>query len=70
MKEKKTEPQVVFAGVRDSEDDKGCPVFDIECRFSDGQKFAVVQVDGDFQELARRIAEFLSSSKAELPATV
>lgn len=65
MKEKKTEPQVIFAGVRDSDDDKGFPVFDIECRFSDGQKFAAVQVDGDFPELARRIAEFLSSSNVK-----
>lgn len=66
MKEKKTEPRVIFAGVRDSEDDKGFPCFDIECRFSDGQKFAAVQVDGDFPELAQRIAEFLISSNAEL----
>lgn len=58
------EPQVIFAGVRDSEDDQGFPIFDIECRFSDGQKFAAVQVDGNFPELARRIAEFLSSSNA------
>ena len=54
------EPQVLFAGVRDREDDQGFPVFDIECRFSDGQKFAAVQVDGLFPELAMRIAEFLS----------
>lgn len=56
------EPQVLFAGVRDSEDEHGFPVLDIECRFSDGQKFAAVQVDGDFPELAMRIAKFLSSS--------
>ena len=56
------EPKVIFASVRGSEDDHGDPVFDIECRFSDGQKFAAVQVDGDFPELARRIADFLSGS--------
>ncbi|OGR25913.1 MAG: hypothetical protein A2139_14220 [Desulfobacca sp. RBG_16_60_12] len=55
------EPQVLFARVRDSELQQGFPVFDIECRFSDGQKFAAVQVDGQFPELATRIAEFLSS---------
>lgn len=60
------EPQVLFAGVRDSEDEQGFPVFDIECRFSDGQKFAPVQVDGRFPELAMRIAEFLSSSNVKL----
>lgn len=56
------ESQVLFAGVRDSKDDNGFPVLDIECRFSDGQKFAAVQVDGRFPELAMRIAEFLNGS--------
>jgi hypothetical protein len=60
------EPQVIFSGVRDSEDDNGFPVFDIECRFSDGQKFAAIQVDGDFPELAFRIAELLNCSKDQL----
>jgi len=55
------EPQVLFAGVRNTEDDQGIPMFDIECRFADGQKFAAVQVDGQFPQLAQRIAEFLSA---------
>ncbi len=54
------EPKVIFATVRDSEDDQGFSVLDIECRFSDGQKFAAVQVDCGFPELALRISEFLS----------
>ena len=56
------EPQLIFAGVRDSEDEQGFQVLEIECRFNDGQKFAAVQVDGSFPELARRIAELLNSS--------
>lgn len=55
------EPTVTYATVRDSQDDKGFPVFDIECRFSDGQKFVSVKVDGDFPELAARISNFLST---------
>jgi len=55
-----TEPRVVSAGVRDSLDDNGFPVLDIECRFSDGQKFAAVQVSADFPSLASGVADFLN----------
>ena len=55
------EPQLIFAGVRDSEDEQGFPVLEIECRFNDGQKFAAVQVDGKFPELAMRIVKLLNS---------
>jgi hypothetical protein len=57
MSEKK-EPKVVYATVRDSGDEV-FPMLDIECRFSDGQKFAAIQVDGDFPELAESIRKFL-----------
>ena len=61
------EPIVVSAGVRDSFNDTDEPVHDIECRFSDGQKFAAVTVDGQFPELANRIALFLNdTSVAEI----
>lgn len=54
----KSEPTVVSATVRESGNEYE---FDIECRFSDGQKFAAIQVDGEFIELAHRIANFLST---------
>lgn len=53
------EPNVVRATVRDA-DDK----LHIECRFSDGQKFAAVIVDADFPVLAQKIAEFLSANNS------
>jgi hypothetical protein len=52
----KKEPSVVSATVRDTGDD-----WHIECRFSDGQKFAAVRVDYDCPELANRIAKVLTS---------
>ena len=55
------EPRVIFAGVRDGEDGQGLPVLDIECRFSDGQKFAAIQVDSRFPALANSIAKFLQN---------
>lgn len=54
------EPKCVYATLRDSFDSDGEPVFDIECRFDDGQKYAAVWVDGDMPELAARIAKALS----------
>ncbi len=57
---KPTEPKVIFATVRDSEDENGVLVNDIECRFDDGQKFAAVQVSGELPDLAMGIANFLS----------
>lgn len=58
----KNEPIVVYATVRPNGtgDD-----LDIECRFSDGQKFAAVKVDGGFPELTYRIANFLSKGIKE-----
>lgn len=54
------ESEVVHATVRESQDDKGYVVWDIECWFKDGQKYAAVQVDGDCLHLAQRIAKHLS----------
>ena len=50
-----TEPKVVFATVRDAEVE-----IHIECRFSDGQKFAAIVVDGEFPSLATQICEMLN----------
>jgi hypothetical protein len=60
----KEEPKVVYATVRDSGDEV-FPTFDIECRFSDGKKFAAIQVDGDFPDLADSIRAFLCKEGKE-----
>lgn len=54
------EPMVVYATARDVENDDGVPVNVVECRFSDGQKFGAVEVDGDFPSLAFLIARMLN----------
>lgn len=54
---------VLFATVRLSSDDAGFDVYDIECRFSDGQKYAAVQVCGDQEGLAHAIAGWLNSEQ-------
>ena len=46
------EPYVTHATVRESWSESDHPCWDIECRFSDGQKFAAIQVDYNFEELA------------------
>ena len=48
-------PTVIYATVRDGDD-----VWDIECRCSDGQKYAVIEVDKPFESLAHEIAEWLN----------
>jgi len=64
------EPKVIYATVRDTTamGGHGHPIFpmDIECRFSDGQKFAAIQVDEDFPELALQIANYLNSIAPQL----
>lgn len=54
------EAKVTHATVRISEDGRGTESYDIECRFSDGQKFAAIQVDGEFPKLAQRICSALT----------
>jgi hypothetical protein len=56
-----TEPRVRHATVRDAITD-GVPELHIECRFSDGQKFAAIVVDGEFKILAFQIAHFLNEA--------
>lgn len=57
------EAKVTHATVRTSEDGRGIESYDIECRFSDGQKFAAIQVDGEFPKLAQRICAALALSE-------
>lgn len=47
------EPDLLFATVRESDSDEWT---DLECRFSDGQKFVAVQVAADFPRLAHKVA--------------
>lgn len=60
------EPTVVWATVRDGLDAGGFPVLDIECRFTDGQKYAAIQVDAALPGLAQAIATWLTA-QAILP---
>lgn len=48
--------RIVSATVRVSDDE----YLHIECRFSDGQKYAAVMVDADHPELAHDICEYLN----------
>lgn len=54
-----SEPRLMKCGVRHSFTDEREQEWDIECRFDDGQKFAAVKVDIEFEELAHRISNFL-----------
>jgi hypothetical protein len=54
------EPTVTFCTQRIAVDKNGIDEIHLECRFSDGQKFAAVIVDSDFPELANRIETFLN----------
>lgn len=50
------EPKVTSATVRDGGDE-----WHIECRFSDGQKFAAITVDRECEALAHQVAKALNS---------
>lgn len=54
------EPTVTHCTMRDSMDSDGIYTIDIECRFSDGQKFAAITVESDFPNLASLVCEFLN----------
>jgi hypothetical protein len=60
-----TEPTLLHCGIRDSADEFGFPMLDIECRFSDGQKYAAIVIDGEFPQLAEDIRDFLNSRGKE-----
>ncbi len=55
------EPRVIHATVCDI-DGAGDAMWDIVCRFSDGQEFVAVQVERPFENLAQDIAKYLSST--------
>ncbi len=62
-----TEPILKFCTLRSSgavDDPDFC--IDVECRFNDGQKFAAIQVDGDFGRLAWLIHNYLNSKDFRL----
>jgi hypothetical protein len=60
------EPYVVHATVRESWTDDGrFACWDIECRFSDGQKFAAISVDHNFERLADFICKKIIWEGAE-----
>ncbi|MCP4990915.1 MAG: hypothetical protein GY928_34190 [Colwellia sp.] len=63
MNKKTKEPKVQSCTVRDVVDGNGLKEFHIECRFQDGQKFAPIVVDGQFEGLAIAIANYLNSSQ-------
>lgn len=56
-----SEPTVTFCTQRTAEDENGIEEIHLECRFSDGQKFAAVIISSDFPELANKIEAFLNS---------
>lgn len=58
-------PTVVYATVRDSIDDAGRDCVDIECRFSDGQKYAAIQLADDEigNDLAQKICGWLNAGR-------
>lgn len=55
-------PSVVYATVRDGTSTDGESEWHIECRFNDGQKFAAIVVDGQFEWLADLISAFLTNN--------
>jgi len=56
-----SESKVIYATVRDAEDADGVEELHLECRFADGQKFAAVVIDGEFNDLAHALCDFLNS---------
>jgi hypothetical protein len=57
------EPKVEFCTIRGAIDEWGEPENHLECRFSDGQKFAAIIIDGNFEKLARCMCDFLNSEQ-------
>lgn len=55
------EPTVTYCTQRIAEDENGIEEIHLECRFSDGQKFAAIIVDSDFPGLADKLEAFLNS---------
>ena len=49
------EPSLKYCTVREGDEE-----WHLECRFSDGQKYAAIWVDGEFPQLAERVASLLN----------
>ena len=54
-----SEPRLMMATIRDAENE-----IHIECRFSDGQKFAAVKVDPYFPQLAQALVAYMNAELA------
>jgi hypothetical protein len=54
----RTEAVPLLATLRETDDLE----IHLECRFSDGQKFAPIAVDAEYPELAHRLVEFINAS--------
>lgn len=59
----KHEPKVIHCAVRTGGPSDGLIEHHIECRFEDGQQFAAIIVDGNFENLAFAICDFLNSKE-------
>ncbi len=63
----KQEPDLIFCTMRsgyDGDDDYSLdhPAYiDLECRFTDGQKWAPIRISSEFPKLAREIHDFLNN---------
>lgn len=51
------EPKLKYCTVREGDSE-----WHLECRFSDGQKYAAIKIDGDCPELATRVAALLNGN--------
>ncbi len=60
------EAKVVYATVRESWSEPDHPCWDIECRFSDEQKFAAIMVDHNFEGLADLICGVINLPPPQL----
>ncbi len=56
------EATVNYCTLRDAIDSNDLEEIHIECRMSDGCKGAIVIVDADYPELAKKIADFLNNT--------
>lgn len=52
-----TEPALKYCTVREGGDE-----WHLECRFSDGQKYAAIRVDGECPRLAERVSSLLNGN--------
>lgn len=68
MSEPRPIPDVAYCGVRGAEEADGTEMLHLECRFSDGQKYAAIQLYDDEigNVLAHKVADFLNAEARKL----